>query len=202
MENENVKFTAKHKKHLLDLCYIGLFAAVLAICAWISIPISEISITLQTLGVCLAAGLLGWKRGTICVIVYILLGVCCVPVFSGFKNFYALIGSASAGYVLGFVFTALIVGFSSDRLHLVGEKYGKVKGQLLELLLLAVAMIVGVAVCYVFGTLWYMMIYKGSVTTQYLQIALTYCVYPYIIPDLVKIVVACVLVNRLKKYVK
>lgn len=186
-----------------DVCYIALFAAVIVVCSWIAIPISEISITLQTMGVCMAAGFLGWKRGVICVLSYILLGVCCVPVFSGFKNFYALIVSASAGYVVGFLFTALIVGITSDKMHLIGKRLsGKAAKQVVQLIILALSMVVGVAVCYLFGTLWFMVIYKGSVTTSNLQIALTYCVYPYILPDLVKIVLATFLVNYLKGYVK
>lgn len=192
-----------NRRYIRDICYIALFTALLMVFSWIAIPISEISITLQTMGVCLAAGFLGWKRGTLCVIAYILLGICCVPVFSGFKNFYALILSASAGYVIGFIFTALLVGFVSDRLHLVGDRFtSKVKSQIVQLVILAAAMVVGVAVCYVFGTLWYLLIYKGSATADNLQIALTYCVYPYLLPDFVKIVVATVLVNRLKRYVK
>ena len=186
-----------------DICYIALFAAVIVVCSWIAIPISEISITLQTMGVCMAAGFLGWKRGVICVLSYILLGVCCVPVFSGFKNFYALIVSASAGYVVGFLFTALIVGITSDKMHLIGKRLsGKAAKQVVQLIILALSMVVGVAVCYLFGTLWVMVIYKGSVRTSNLQIALTYCVYPYILPDLVKIVLATFLVNYLKGYVK
>lgn len=186
-----------------DICYIALFAAVIVVCSWIAIPISEISITLQTMGVCMAAGFLGWKRGVICVLSYILLGVCCVPVFSGFKNFYALIVSASAGYVVGFLFTALIVGITSDKMHLIGKRVsGKAAKQVVQLIILALSMVVGVAVCYLFGTLWFMVIYKGSVTTSNLQIALTYCVYPYILPDLIKIVLSTFLVNYLKGYVK
>lgn len=195
----------RRKRAIRDISYIGLFAALLAVCTWlyIIIPATEIVVTLQTLGVCVAAGLLGWKRGTICVCVYILLGICGIPVFSEFKNFYALIGGPSAGYVIGFIFTALIVGFTSDKLHLIGEKtQSKVKSQILQLIVLAVAMVVGVAVCYVFGTLWFMLIYKGSATAENLQIALAYCVYPFIVPDLIKIIVATVLVNRLKKYIK
>ena len=151
----------------------------------------------------MAAGFLGWKRGTLCVLSYILLGICCVPVFSGFKNFYALIGSASAGYVIGFIFTALIVGLASDNLRLIGKRVtNKAAKQVVQLIILALAMVVGVAVCYLFGTLWFMLIYKGSVTASNLQIALTYCVYPYIVPDLVKIALATFLVNYLKGYIK
>lgn len=202
-ENGGRKAVYSRKKFLRDVCYIALFAAVLTVCSWIAIPISEISITLQTMGICMAAGFLGWKRGTLCVLAYILLGVCCVPVFSGFKNFYALIASASAGYVIGFIFTALIVGLATDKLHLIGERHtNRVKVQILQLVVLAAAMIVGVAVCYFFGTLWFMVVYKGSVTASNLQTALTFCVYPYILPDVIKIVVATVLVNYLKRYVK
>lgn len=200
---ENTERISKRRRYIRDICYIAVFAVVLAVCSWIAIPISEISITLQTMGVCMVAGFLGWKRGTLCVLVYIFLGICCVPVFSGFKNFYALVVSASAGYVIGFIFTALLVGFASDRLHLIGDKFtDKIKSQAAQLAVLALAMVVGVAVCYIFGTLWFMLIYKGSFTNAYLQFALTYCVYPYLLPDFIKIIVATVLVNRLKRYVK
>lgn len=209
MEKDTEELTKSDKKvdrrklYIKDICYIALFVAVIVVCSWIAIPISEISITLQTMGICMAAGFLGWKRGTLCVICYILLGICCVPVFSGFKNFYALIASASAGYVIGFIFTAFIVGLVSDKMHLIGNRVkGNAAKQVVQLIILALAMVVGVAVCYLFGTLWFMLIYKGSVTTSNLQIALTYCVYPYIIPDLVKIVLATFLVNYLKGYVK
>lgn len=204
VDTVNNKEQAHYRKlYIKDICYIALFAAVIAVCSWIAIPISEISITLQTMGVCMAAGFLGWKRGVVCVLSYILLGICCVPVFSGFKNFYALIASASAGYVIGFIFTALIVGFTSDKMHLIGKKVtNNVAKQVVQLIILALSMVVGVAICYLFGTLWFMFIYKGSVTTANLQIALTYCVYPYIIPDIVKIVLSTFLVNYLKSYVK
>ena len=201
-ESKSGKLTARGR-FVRNICYIALFAAVLTVCAWISIPISGIAITLQTMGVCMASGFLGWKRGTVCVIAYILLGVCCVPVFSGFKNFYALIAGPSAGYVVGFMFTSLIVGLTSDKLRLIGAKCtDKIKSRILQITVLAVSMAVGIAVCYVFGTLWFMLIYKGSVTAENLQVALTFCVYPYLIPDLIKIIAATVLVDRLKKYVK
>ncbi len=192
------------KKILLrDMCYIALFAAIITVCSYLAIPVGEISVTLQTFAVCAAAGLLGLKRGTLSVIVYILLGICGIPVFSGFKNFYALIGGASAGYVIGFLFTALLTGIVTDHLHKIGDKTkNKTTGQILQLVILAAAMVVGVALCYLFGTLWYMQIYKGSVSSDNLQLALAYCVYPFILPDLIKIVVAAILVNRLKRFVK
>ena len=57
------KETSKSKAALLDLVFIALFAAVMTVCAQIQIPFGEVPFTLQTLGVFIAASLLGWKRG-------------------------------------------------------------------------------------------------------------------------------------------
>ena len=71
MEKTTVRSAAR------EISYTAMFVAIIAVCAWIAIPLpSNISITLQTMGVCLAAGFLGWKRGLIAVAVYILLGLC------------------------------------------------------------------------------------------------------------------------------
>ena len=68
-----------------DIAYIGIFAALIAICSWISVP-TAIPFTLQTLGVFLAVGLLGGRRGTLAVLVYLLLGLVGLPVFAGFHG--------------------------------------------------------------------------------------------------------------------
>ena len=73
------------KMKTLDMAYIGLFAVVIAICSWISIP-TVVPFTLQTFAVFLAVAVLGGKRGTLSVIVYVLLGAVGLPVFSGFKG--------------------------------------------------------------------------------------------------------------------
>ena len=68
-----------------DMVYIAVFAVVMAICSWISIP-ATVPFTLQTFGVFLAVGVLGGKRGTLSILVYILLGAVGVPVFAGFSG--------------------------------------------------------------------------------------------------------------------
>lgn len=175
---------AKKKKFkTIDIVYIGLFAALIAVCAWISIPMT-VSFTLQTCAVCLTAGLLGWKRGTLTVLVYILLGMVGLPVFTGFKSGIAAVTGPTGGYIVGFIFTALIVGLAADRL---GKKLW------VNILFMAI----GILVCYLFGTVWFMIAYKVTFAS-----ALTTCVIPFLIPDAVKIAVAAILVNRLKKFVK
>ena len=182
-----------------DMCYIALFAAIIAVCAYIAIPVGPISVSLQTLAVCLAAGLLGLKRGILTILVYIMLGVCGIPV----RNFYALIAGPSAGYVVGFFLTALLVGITTDNLHKIGDRAkNKTAGQIAQLVLLAIAMAIGILVCYLFGTLWYAASALGGITAENLYKGATVCVIPFLLPDLVKIIVAAILVNRLKRFVK
>lgn len=177
-----------------EICYMAMFVAIMAVCAWIAIPIGDIPITLQTMGVCLAAGFLGWKRGTAAVAVYILLGLCGVPVFAGFIGGVAKLASPTGGYIVGFLFTALIVGMVSD--------YVKLKNFWARAGMLVVAMAVGIAVCYAFGTAWFMILYMKADKAITLAGALSLCVIPYLLPDFVKIIVAAALVTRLKKYMK
>lgn len=167
----------------IDLVYIGLFAALIAVCAWISIPLT-VSVTLQTFAVCLTAGLLGWKRATLTTIVYILLGIIGLPVFTGFNSGLAAVTGPTGGYIVGFIFTALIVGFAVEK---VGRKIWQN----------VVFMVIGILVCYLFGTVWFVIAYKVSFVS-----ALSTCVIPFLLPDAVKIVLAAVLVNRLKRFVK
>lgn len=173
----------KKKLKALDLAYIGLSAALIAVCAWIAIPLT-VSITLQTMAICLVAGLFGWKRGTLSVIIYILLGMIGLPVFTGFKSGLAVITGPTGGYVLGFIFTAIIVGIAT-------EKVGKKIWQCI------LFMAIGVLVCYLFGTIWFTIAYKVTFAS-----ALSTCVFPFLLPDAVKIIVASILVNRLKRFVK
>ena len=168
------KTNSKSKSNVLSLVYMAMFVAIITVCAQIQIPMT-VPFTLQTLGIFMAAAMLGWKRGLISVAVYVLLGAIGVPVFAGF--------SGGIG-VLGFLFTALIVGLMTDFL---GRK----------LWVLAVSMVAGLAVCYLFGTIWFMI----AMHTDFVAALLT-CVVPFLLADAAKIVVATVLVNRLDKIVK
>lgn len=186
MNDTQVKKTRKIRT--IDMIYVGLSAALIALGAWIAIPVGDIPITLQTLMICLISGLFGMKRGTLSVLIYIVLGAVGVPVFSNFKAGLGVLAGPTGGYIVGFIFTALIVGIVSD----------KMKGQLWAV---ALAMVLGIAVCYAFGTAWFY-VYMQSKKAVTLSYILGLCVVPYIVPDLVKTAVACVLVNRLKKFVK
>ena len=164
------------------LTFLALSVALITVCSWISVPLT-IPFTLQTFAVCLSAALLG-PSGFWAVLGYILLGAAGVPVFSGFRGGLGALMGVTGGYIVGFLFTAAIVGFSVRRF-----------GRGLPALLLSMA--VGVLVCYAFGTAWFMAVYARSTGPLSLGAALGWCVFPYLLPDAVKILLASVLCRRL-----
>ena len=94
------------KTRTYDMAYIAIFAVLIAICSWISIPMT-VPFTLQTFGVFMAVGVLGGKRGSLAVLVYILLGAIGVPVFAGFSGGFGILLNNTGGYIIGFLFSAL-----------------------------------------------------------------------------------------------
>ena len=176
------------KMKTLDMVYIALFACLMAICAWISIP-GQIPFTLQTMGVFLAIGLLGGKRGTIAVLVYILMGAVGLPVFSGFSGGLGKLLGMTGGYIVGFLVSALLM-WAMEAL------FGSKKW------VLPVSRVVGLIACYAFGTAWFLAVYTSSKGAITLGAVLGMCVIPYIIPDAIKIAVALLLTKALKRFVK
>ena len=170
-----------------DIALIALFAAIMAVCSWIMIP-ATVPFTMQTFGVFLAVGLLGGKRGTISIIVYLLLGAAGLPVFSGFTGGIGHILGPTGGYMIGFIFTALIM-------WLFERFFGKGTRSL------AISMALGLVVCYAFGTAWFISVYTKNTGEIGLATALSWCVIPYIIPDVIKIVLALMLTKRLRPFV-
>lgn len=180
--------TNSNRFKTLDMVYIAMFAVIMAICSWISIP-ATVPFTLQTFGVFLAVGVLGGKRGSLSVLIYLLLGAIGVPVFAGFSGGLTVILGSTGGYIAGFLFSALVMWMMEA---LLGKKTW----------VLALSMAVGLLVCYAFGTAWFMMVYAKNSGAIGLMTALGWCVFPYIIPDVIKIVLALVICRRLAKAIR
>lgn len=172
----------------LDLAYIAIGAALITICSWISIPMS-VPFTLQTFAVFAVLLLLGGKRGTLAVVTYILLGAIGAPVFSGFNSGVGVLLGTTGGYILGFLLMGL--------LFLLFEKLLR-KRLWVEIL----ALVLGLLVCYAFGTGWFMYIYTKKTGPIGLYGVLSWCVFPFILPDLVKMALAFVLAKRVKPVIK
>ena len=179
--------SAKSKWSAKDMAYVAIMAVVIAICSWISIP-TTVPFTLQTFAVFLAVGVLGGRRGTFAVLVFILLGAVGVPVFAGFQGGVGILLGTTGGYIIGFLLSALLYWAMTRAL---GEKTP----------VMVAAMVLGLIVCYAFGTAWFMVVYARNAGAIGLGTALGWCVFPFIIPDLVKIALAVGLTRVLKPHV-
>ena len=172
----------------LDLVYVAIGAALITVGAWITIP-TTVPFTLQTFAVFAVLLLLGGLRGTMAVLVYIMLGAVGVPVFSGFNSGFGVLLGSTGGYIIGFIFMGLLYMLF---MKLLGEKQS-VK---------IAALLVGLAVCYAFGTAWFMYVYIGSKGPVGVMTVLGWCVVPFIVPDLVKMAVAVLVARRVKPFIK
>lgn len=174
----------KEKNKTYDLVYISMFTVLIAICSWISIP-AAVPFTLQTLGIFLTVGILGGKRGTISVLVYILLGAVGIPVFAGFSGGIGVLIGTTGGYLVGFLVTALVMW---------GIEYAFGSGKIVQI----VSMFLGLLACYTVGTLWFIAVYTQQTGDVGIWAVLSWCVFPFVIPDILKIVLAIVLIRRIK----
>ena len=99
------------KLSIRELCYIGIFTAIISVCAQIQIPMPlGVPLTLQTLAIMLAGIVLGTKNGTITALVYILLGAFGAPVFSSLSGGPGIIFGRTGGFILSFPLLALSSG--------------------------------------------------------------------------------------------
>lgn len=174
-----------------DLTLIALFTVLAAVCAWISVPVPVplIQFTMQTFAIFAALLILGGKRGTYAVTAYLLLGAVGAPVFSNFRGGLSVLLGATGGYILGFFFQALLYWLMTARW---GERLG------VKLL----ASVLGLFLCYAFGTAWYLALYAQMGKPMGWLTALGYCVFPFILPDLIKLALAVLLAQRVGKYVQ
>ena len=175
------------RNKLYDTIYIGLCAALIAVCSQIQIP-AAVPFTLQTFAIFLTCGLLGGKRGTVSVLIYILLGAVGLPVFAGFKGGIDALLGTTGGYIIGFIFTALIMWLFEK---LPGKKW----------ITLGISMVCGLIICYAFGTAWFIYVYTNTKEPVGILTALSWCVFPFIIPDMIKIALSLALTSRLRKLI-
>lgn len=162
---------------------VSLSAALICICSWIQVP-SAVPFTLQTFAVFLIAATLGAKKGVAATLVYLLLGAVGLPVFSGFQGGVGTLIGATGGYIFGFIFSAFIVGFSSD----------KWKNKLLPTV---ISNVFAITACYLVGTLWFAFVYGDGNFSG----AFAVCVAPFIIPDAIKIILANLISKRLSRVI-
>ena len=183
-----VKQKGGSRSKTFDMVYIAVFAVLIAICSWISIP-TLVPFTMQTFALFLAVGTLGGRRGTMAVLIYLLLGAVGIPVFAEFSAGMGVLLGNTGGYLIGFIFSALLMWAMEA---LLGKKTW----------VLGLSMLLGMAVYYVFGTVWFMVVYAKNSGPIGIATVLSWCVLPFIVPDLVKGALALFLTKHLAKAVK
>jgi biotin transport system substrate-specific component len=181
------------KSRTYILAATAVMTAALCIAAPFSVPVGPVPISLATLIILLAVYILGWKWGTVSVLLYLLLGMAGLPVFSGFSGGFVKLAGPTGGYLVGYIPLALITGLAialSDRLFTTVSRHKAVWIRLIQI----VGMLLGTAVLYTLGTAWFCIIMDCTVSY-----ALTLCVIPFIPGDLLKILIAILLGPELRK---
>lgn len=162
-----------------NLTLTALYAAALCVVSPWVIPIGAVPITLASFAVYLVAGASDVKMALASVAVYILLGALGLPVFSGFAGGVQVLIGPTGGFVAGYLLSALIIAILKDKLNLFST------------------FCIGTLAIYLLGTAWYMLVTGAGFIA-----ALIACCLPFIVVDLIKIALACVLVPRLKHALK
>ncbi len=176
------------KLSIKDITYIAICATLIVVCSWITVPILAVPFTMQTFAVFTALNILGGKKGTISIMIYILLGIIGLPVFSNFSGGIAILVGPTGGYIWGFLLQGVV--------YIIVEKFFK-KNMLTQI----VACFIGMVVCYICGTIWFVNVYSAQKEAITYGSALMMCVVPFIIPDLLKLFLSIGLSDRVKKII-
>ncbi|MCC5910954.1 MAG: biotin transporter BioY [Clostridiaceae bacterium] len=171
------------KLTIRDITYSALFAALIGIGAYISIPLpfTPVPITAQTLVVMLAGGILTTKQGLLSGVVYILLGIIGVPVFAGGSAGIGIIAGPTGGFLLSWPLAMVVISI--------------LRGKNNHWIPLGIANLIGgIGVIYILGIPWFI-----SVTAMDLQQSIALAVLPYIPGDLIKVAIATPLALKLNQ---
>ncbi len=168
-----------------NMVLCGLMAAILCILAPIVVPLpgNLVPLSLTNFVLYITAFVLDWKYGTISYLVYLLLGIVGLPVFSGYGSGPAKVAGPTGGYLVGFIFITLICGYVNKKFN------GKIH-------MYIVGMIIGLAMNYLFGTVWFS--YQQNMS---IKASLVLCVVPFLIGDAIKIIAAAIIGPVIKKAV-
>ena len=189
--------STRNRAFIYDLVLISVSAALITICSWISIPLGPVPFTLQTLGILAVMLTVGGRRGTIAILVYLALGAVGVPVFAGFKGGIMSFIGPTGGFLIGFVFGALVY-WLLEKLFLKKLMTTTVKTWIFGML----GFVVFEVVMYIVGVIWFMTVYAAQTGPVGLATVMSWCVIPFIIPDIVKMVVAVLTGERASKLIR
>lgn len=188
---------ARNRAFIYDLVLISISAALITVCSLISLSIGPVPFTLQTMGILAVLLACGGRRGAIAIVVYLLMGACGLPVFAGFKGGLTSFMGPTGGFLIGFAFAGLVYWLFEKIL------FKRLMNSTVKTLIFGtINSIVFEVVMYVFGVIWFMNVYVSESGPVGLATVMSWCVIPFIIPDIVKLIVAVVIGERASKLVK
>ncbi|WP_051540146.1 biotin transporter BioY [Ruminococcus sp. FC2018] len=177
--NEKKVFTTR------NLVFMGLFAAVTAVLSQISLPLpTNVPLTLQTFAVALAGYFLGWLKGGISILVYVLVGAVGAPVFAGFKGGFGVITGPTGGFIIGFVIMAVLCGLGSNFFN---------KKNAISVIAGILFGIAGLAVCHAFGCVHFAITSGQSLWNAFLVVSV-----PYLVKDVISVAAAYFICRELR----
>ena len=174
---------------LRPLTVTALMAAMICVLGPLTIPIpfSPVPLSFANLAVCLSAILTGWKRGTMACLLYLLLGLAGLPVFSAFSGGTGKLLGPTGGYLIGYLFLSLTTGFAAE----LSDRSGSFASRTA---ICIAGMIPGTMLLYLFGTSWLALQAHLS-----FKAALLAGVIPFIPGDLIKIAAAAAVGGTIRK---
>jgi len=187
----------KNRAFIYDLVLIAISAALITVCSWISIPLGPVPFTLQTMAILAVMLTCGGRRGTISILVYLVMGACGIPVFAGFKGGVTSLIGPTGGFLVGFLIAGLIY-WLLEKLIFKKLMTSTVKTWIFG----AINSVIFEIVLYIVGVIWFMTVYAAKTGPIGLGAVMTMCVIPFIIPDIVKLIAAVIIGERARKLVK
>ncbi len=176
MQQTTAADARKSKMSVRDICYAGLFAAVIAVMAQISIPMPlGVPMTMQTFAITLAAVVLGAKLSALSSLIYLILGAVGIPVLANFSGGFDKFVGPTGGFLISFPLMAFIIGWGAEHRKDFKGAY-------------VLALIVGTLVNYVVGVALFCVVTNGSVAA-----GITACVLPFIPTAIIKAVLASII---------
>lgn len=136
------------------MLFAAFFAAIITICAQIVVPAGQVQFSLAVLGVFLCGALLEIRYSVIAVLVYILLGICGMPVFGRFMGGLGILLGPTGGYIMSYPFMVICIGLMLR----CGKK---------SYLRFLCAMLVSLVICYIFGAVWLAFVSNISIVSAF-----------------------------------
>lgn len=175
----------RRKLSVRDLCECALAVALTYVCTLITVPVFAVPFTMQTFAVWFCVFYLGGARGLFTILIYLCIGALGVPVFSGMRGGIGVLLGPTGGYLIGFLFCALVfLAFGRHGATLAAKIAAALFGQLL---------------LYAFGTAWFMAVNGTPIEPGAILSVLGVCVFPFLLPDAAKAALAILLAMKLKR---